>query len=290
MRQSACPRLTFDVVDVCKREMKHLSYAHVWQFVREVDGVLREHHGKVVETLQVRINLENRMVLAPHIDNWVAFAAASRTKSLALDLQPAGAYDCRYVFPFQLFDRQSSISCRLQHLQLSFVSLEPPSQFRGFPNLRKLHLQNVQVTRKDLEHVLSHCSCTLEWLAIARCRLLDDHQLAVDTPLPRLLYLRVQFCSTKIIRFNAANLATFEYHGHLIPIDLVQSSKLQGADIKLLYRDAIFHRVLISLLNGLPSVQSLTLDYVRVQTIEVPLTTHVLLIYHEVYIFVSTYT
>ncbi|KAF8677289.1 hypothetical protein HU200_046774 [Digitaria exilis] len=255
--RSACPRLTFDVVAMCKCEMKHLLYTHVWQFVREVDGVLRKHHGKVVETLQIRISLADR-ILAPHIDTWVGFAAISRTKNLTLDLRPPGGckqYDYLYVFPFHLFD-QESIS-RLQHLQLSFVSLDLPSQFKGFPNLRMLHLQIVQVNRKDLEHALSHC-CTLEWLCIHRCRL-DDDQLTLDSPLPRLLYLRVEFCSTKI-RFNAANLATFEYHGGFIPIDLVRSFKLQSANIKLLHKDAFFQRVLISLLNGLPSVQSLTLD------------------------------
>ncbi|KAF8772249.1 hypothetical protein HU200_005964 [Digitaria exilis] len=252
--RSACPRLTFDVVAMCKCEMKHLLYTHVWRFVREVDGVLRKHHGKVVETLQIRISLADR-ILAPHIDTWVGFAAISRTKNLTLDLKPPRGYkqyDYLYAFPFHLFD-QESIS-RLQHLQLSFVSLDLPSQFKGFPNLRMLHLQIVQVNRKGLEHVLSHC-CTLEWLCIHRCRL-DDDQLTLDSPLPRLLYLRVDFCSTKI-RFNAANLATFEYHGGFIPIDLVRSFKLQSANIKLLHKDAFFQRVLISLLNGLPRV---TLD------------------------------
>lgn len=253
--RSACPRLTFDVVAMCKCEMEDLLYTHVWQFVSEVNGVLRKHHGKVVETLQVKINLE-RSILAPHIDTWVGFAANSRTKNLVLDLKPVRFFehDYRYPFPFQLFDRES-IS-RLQHMQLSFVSLDPPSQFKGFPNLRKLHLQTVQVNRKDLEHVLSHC-CILEWLCIDRCRL--DDELTVDSPLPRLLYLRVEFCLTKI-RFNAVNLATFEYNGSFIPIDLVQSFKLQSANIKFFSYDIFQQRTLISLLNGLPSVQSLTLN------------------------------
>jgi hypothetical protein len=223
--------------------MEDLLYTHVWQFVSEVNGVLRKHHGKVVETLQVKINLEHS-ILAPHIDTWVGFAAISRTKNLVLDLKPVRflEHDYRYLFPFQLFDRES-IS-RLQHMQLSFVSLDPPSQFKGFPNLRKLHLQTVQVNRKDLEDILSHC-CILEWLCLDRCRL--DDELTVDSPLP---------------------LATFEYQGSFIPIDLVQSFKLQSANIEF-FENAIFqHRMLISLLNGLPSVQSLTLN-VRFQRIEV---------------------
>ncbi|CAN6352750.1 unnamed protein product [Urochloa humidicola] len=253
---SACPRLTFDVVSMCKCKMEDLLYTHVWQFVSEVNDVLRKHDGKVVETLQVKINFEDT-ILAPHIDTWLAFAATSRTKNLILDLISLKwrlqEYDDPYVFPFQLFDRES-IS-RLQHMRLGFVSLDPPPQFKGFPNLRKLHLQMVKINRKDLEDVLSHC-CTLEWLCISGCRL--DDELTVDSPLPHLLYLRVEFGFTRI-RFNAVNLATFEYQGQFIPIDLVQSFKLQSANIKF-FSNAIFQHALISLLNGLPSVQSLTLD------------------------------
>ncbi|CAL4995752.1 unnamed protein product [Urochloa decumbens] len=251
---SACPRLTFDVVAMCKCERKDLLYTHVRQFISEVNSVLQKHHGKVVETLQVEINFEDS-ILAPHIDTWLGFAAISGTKNLILDLNPERfrEKDDLYVFPFQLFDRES-IS-RLQHMRLCFISLNPPSQFKGFPNLRKLHLKTVKVKRKDLENVLSHC-CTLEWLCIDRCRL--DDELTVDSPLPRLLYLRVEFCLTKI-RFNAVNLVTFEYQGYFIPIDLVQSFKLQSANINF-FSNANFQRSFISLLNGLPSVQSLTLD------------------------------
>ncbi|RCV36350.1 hypothetical protein SEVIR_7G321800v4 [Setaria viridis] len=261
---SACPRLTFDVVAMCKCKREDLTYKHVWQFFLDVHNILWKHIGKVVETLHVKINFEDSIFMAHPIDTWVDFAAStSRTKNLILDLKPKRFLEYMdtelYVFPFQLLDRES-IS-RLQHMQLSFVSLDPPSHFKGFPNLRKLHLQMVHVSRKDLENMLSHCY-TLEWLHIDRCRL--DDELIVDSPLPRLTYLRVEFCLTKI-RFNAVNLATFEYVGCLIPIDLVRSFKLQSANITFL--NAIFQHVLISLLNGLPSVQSLTLD-IRFQRIE----------------------
>ncbi|KAF8648587.1 hypothetical protein HU200_064631 [Digitaria exilis] len=145
---------------------------------------------------------------------------------------------------------------RLQDMQLCFVSLSsPPPWFKGFPNLKRLHLQILQDNRKDLEHLLSLCRA-LEWLCIDRCNLEDD-ELTVDTPLSRLTYLRVERCRLTKIRFNAVNLATFEYDGNFIPIDLVSSFKLKSANIE--FDEAVFHHALVSLLNGLPNVQNLTL-------------------------------
>ncbi|RCV36918.1 hypothetical protein SETIT_8G020300v2 [Setaria italica] len=251
----ACPRLTFDAVEMfkCEREfMQEIWYRHVvWQFVREVNNILWKHKDKVVETLQVRINLEDS-ILARHIDTWVHFAATSRTKNLTLDLASGRFWEYKnlYEFPFQLLGRESISN--LQHMHLSYVSFYPPSWFKGFPNLRKLHLEAARFVRKNLEHMLSHCH-TLEWLHINRCHL---DELTVDSPLSRLLYLRVERCSFSKIKFNAANLATFEYVGSLIPIDLVHSFKLQSANIE--FEEAIIQHALTSLLHGLPSVQNLT--------------------------------
>ncbi|RCV30763.1 hypothetical protein SETIT_6G121400v2 [Setaria italica] len=143
---------------------------------------------------------------------------------------------------------------RLQHMQLSFVYLKLPLQFKGFPNLKKLYIQVVHASRKDLEHVLSHC-CKLEWLRIDRCNINDE--LTVDGPLPHLLYLYVENCKLTEIKFHAVNLATFKYEGAFIPIDLSHSSKLQNAYFRL--NEAVFQHALISLLKGLPNVQNLTL-------------------------------
>ena len=206
----------------------------------------------VVETLEIRIDFVDSLI--HHLDNWIDFAVSSRTKNLTLDLKPLkfrGRND-HYMFPFKLLD-DGSVR-RLQHMQLSFVFLKLPSQFSGFPNLRKLYIQVVQASRKDLEHVLSHC-CKLEWLRIDRCNLNDE--LMVDGLLPHLLYLYVEHCKLTRIKFHAVNLATFRYDGEFIPIDLSHSSKLQNAYFRL--NEAVFQEVLISLLKGLPNVQCLTL-------------------------------
>ncbi|CAM0148431.1 unnamed protein product [Urochloa decumbens] len=253
LQSAACPRLTFDIVAMCKCDKEDLLDGHIWQFASEVNGVLRKHHGKVVETLELRIIFVHS-ILARYIDAWVAFAAAARTKSLTLDLKPERflEYKDLYQFPFHLLD-QGSMS-RLQHMQLSFVSLNPPSCFKGFPNLRKLRLQALHdVNRKDLENMLSHCP-TLEWLYIDRCHL--DDALMVDTPLSHLLYLRVDCSKLTKIKFNAVNLAIFEYYGKFIPIDLVHSFKLKSANIDL--DDEVFPHMLESLLSDLPGLQNLT--------------------------------
>lgn len=248
---SECPRLIFDAVVICKCQRVHL-HQHTERFIREVNAALQKYHGRVVETLEIRVDYVDN--LAHHLNNWIDFAVSSRTKNLTLDLKPKTFWECNdpYVFPFKLFGN-GIISC-LQHMKLSFVSLKPPSQFSGFPNLRKLHIQVPYVSRKDLEHVLSRC-CNLEWLKMDRCKLNDE--LTVDTSLSHLLYLHFEHCKLTQIQFNAVNLATFIYEGDFVPLDLRNSSKLQSAYIKL--SKAVFQHSLISLLNGLPYVQNLTL-------------------------------
>ncbi|RLM62040.1 hypothetical protein C2845_PM14G08530 [Panicum miliaceum] len=170
-------------------------------------------------------------------------------------------YKDRYAFPFQLLDGGNIP--RIEQMQLSFLSLNPPDQFRGFRYLRKLHLQLIHVSRKDIEHMLSRC-CNLEWLCIDRCNLNDD--LTVDGSLSRLRYLRVEYSELTKIEFHAVNLVTFEYIGSLIPIDLSRSLKLQSANIRL--GKTTFQHAGMSLLNGLQRVQNLTLR-ISLQHLEV---------------------
>ncbi|TVU50837.1 hypothetical protein EJB05_02228, partial [Eragrostis curvula] len=260
---STCPRLTFDAAVMCKCHRIDL-HKYTEKFINEVNAVLQKHQDKVVETLEVRTDFVGSLLVASHINSCVDFAVSSRTKNLTLDLKPErfwDYYDHRYVFPFQLLD--GGRGSHLRHMQLSFVSLEPPPHFRGFPNLRKLHLQIVCVNGKDLEHTLSRC-CKLEWLRIDRCDIKGE--LIVDGLLTHLLYLRVEYCLflTKI-KFHAANLAIFEYDGPFIPIDLTNSLKLQSANIEL--DKATFQHALPSLLDGFPSVVNLTLR-IRLQYLE----------------------
>lgn len=271
---SACPRLSFDAVAICKCERYELSETiQVARFILHVNSVLQKHRScDVVETLEVRTDFVGGAhgLLAHHIHTWVEFAVSSRTKNLTLDLSPRiwwehhdGSYLPRkqdlYVFPFQqlpavVSDSNTNWGSSLQQLHLSFVSFRPPSQFKGFPNLRKLHLEALHIAREDLEHLLSRCASKVQWLRINKC--VVDDQLTLATPLPSLLYLNVERGLVTKIDINAVNLATFEYTGCLVPIHLVHSLNLQGANLDLL--ETVFEHALISLVNGIPSVQRLT--------------------------------
>ncbi|KAL6853902.1 hypothetical protein ACP4OV_019931 [Aristida adscensionis] len=257
---TVCPKLRFDGAAMRSGDLKPCSH----QFVGDVDQVLKEYHGKVIEQLEVKFEFDK--ILAQHLDSWIKSALSSRAKSLALDLLPVkwGLRPDRYRFPFELFDDESM--SRLQRVQLSFVSLRPPpSKFIGFPNLKKLDLHVLNVTRKDLQDMLSN-SCNLEWLSIVRCHLGDE--LRVVRPLPRLLYLHVARCEISKIEFSAINLQTFVYEGMAVPIYLGHPAELKDATVNFSRRITL-QFALTALPNLLPSVRSLILHPVTM-VLEVP--------------------
>ncbi|KAG0513474.1 hypothetical protein BDA96_10G105400 [Sorghum bicolor] len=224
---TVCPKLRFDGAAMCGQDVAGTQH-YTRKFIDNVNGVLKQYHGKVVEEFGVKFEFD--AMLAEHLDCWVNFALSSRAKNLALDLLPArwGLRPDRYRFPIELFDG-GRIS-RLQHLQLSCVSFdEPSSQLCGFPNLKKLDLDVVNITRKGLEDMLSNCS-NLEWLSIGRCHL-DNDELRVHRPLPRLLYLNVAYCAISKIEFIAMNLQTFVFQGSWINFYLGTALALK--DVKL---------------------------------------------------------
>ncbi|KAJ1258485.1 hypothetical protein BS78_10G079300 [Paspalum vaginatum] len=247
------PKLRFDSMTMCSSSSTHGSDQYTQEFIRNVNAVLQQHKGNFVEHFEIKFGLNGELVI--HLDNWVGFVVASHVKNLALDLIPAnfrGRND-RYLLPSELLKKEST-SC-LRNLQLSFVSIKLPAQFSGFPNIRKLDLQSVDVTFKDLEDMVSSCS-NLEWLSIVRCHL--DDELKIDLPLPRLLYLCVAYCRITRIKFNAMKLKTFDCRGGRYPIDLIQSLELKDANLH--YFDSItLENTLTTLPTVLPSVESLNL-------------------------------
>ncbi|TVU06689.1 hypothetical protein EJB05_49913, partial [Eragrostis curvula] len=88
---STFPRLTFDGVAMCKCDRAHLQQ-HIGKFIHEVNAVLQKHGGMVVETLEVRINFIDNLLIR-HLNNWVGFAVSSQTKNLTLDLKPDRFWD-----------------------------------------------------------------------------------------------------------------------------------------------------------------------------------------------------
>uniref|UniRef100_A0A0D9VUE0 SWIM-type domain-containing protein n=1 Tax=Leersia perrieri TaxID=77586 RepID=A0A0D9VUE0_9ORYZ len=192
------------------------------KFIDNVNNALRIHCGNMVEVLEVKVEFDHQLV--DHLNNWVSFAVSSR------------------------------------HIQLSFVSLRLPSQFRGFPNLRKLDIHYIDTSAKDLHYMLSNC-CNLEWLRIARCHL--DDELKVDCPLPHLLHLEVLHCRITKIKFCAMKLSSFVYKGQWLPIELSHSSELKN--VYVCFMQAIFQHAVSGLLNICPNVQNMRLHFCSVK-------------------------
>uniref|UniRef100_K3Y2F1 At1g61320/AtMIF1 LRR domain-containing protein n=1 Tax=Setaria italica TaxID=4555 RepID=K3Y2F1_SETIT len=233
--QKLNPKLRFDGTKMCSSKGICGSKQYTQEFIQNVNA------------------LNSKLVV--HLDSWVRFVVASQAKNLAIDLVPVkfpGRND-RYLLPNELLDIRTA--SRLQHIQLGFVSIRLPSQFSGFPNLRKLDLDMINVTAKDIEEMLSSCS-NLEWLCIVRCHL--DDELKVDLPLPCLLYLCVAHCRITGIKFNAMKLQTFECRGGRYPLDLTQSLELK--DARLDFIDSVtLDYALTTLPTVLPSVENLIL-------------------------------
>ncbi|XP_047055002.1 FBD-associated F-box protein At1g66310-like [Lolium rigidum] len=252
---TVCPKLCFDGITMFGKNMHNKKIKHSTQkFIDNVNTVLQQCHGRVVEELGVKFEFDTMLV--DHLNSWIRFAVSSHAKFLAFDLKPSGleALSCpQYIFPFQLLDN-SSIS-RLQHIQLCFVSVKPPAQFSGFPNLAKLCLSRVHVSSKDLHHMLSSC-CNLEWLSIGQCYQLGG-ELKVDSPLSHLLYLNIAFSELTRIEFHAVELRTFVYEGPPVPIHLNKSTGLENADIHFI---GVTIEDAVSALNSvLINVQNLTM-------------------------------
>ncbi|CAL5051689.1 unnamed protein product [Urochloa decumbens] len=249
-------KLRFDCTKLCGKFSSENYRTRALNFVEKVNRVLRLQHGKVVETLEIKV--EFYMILAFHLDRWVRFAATSRTKNLSLDLVPKsyGTYSDWYVFPSEVLDGE--FTSRLQQIQLSFVSFKLPSQFSGFPKLKRLDLNLLRVTRMDLQDMLSGCS-KLEWLSIVNCDLEDE--LIVDRPLSHLQYLRIACCKMTKIELHATKLKTFIYHAAQLPdfpTITIQAQELKDADIAVT-DSTTFEHALTALPKMFARVQNLSL-------------------------------
>lgn len=245
-------KMSFEGITMCGKNICG-KQKYVSKFISNVYAVLLQCRGRAVEDFTVKFDFDTMLV--GHLNNWVTFAVSLRTKFLTLDLTPKdfrGRND-RYMFPFKLLDA-GSVSC-IQKIQLSFVDLQPPAQFSGFLNLRKLDLNLAHVSGNDLTKMLS-CSNKLEWLRITRCHLHDE--LKVNNPLPCLVYLNVSYCEISKISLRAANLRTFVYKGRPVHIDFNKPSEVEDADI--CFSRVTLEQAITELANTLATVKYLTFD------------------------------
>uniref|UniRef100_A0A0E0Q4B2 Uncharacterized protein n=1 Tax=Oryza rufipogon TaxID=4529 RepID=A0A0E0Q4B2_ORYRU len=180
-------------------------------FIERVDSVLKQRSGLGVQTVAILYELENED--ADHIDRWLNFVIASKTKQLILDLDPYYPKVAPYNFPFKLFNATNSL--QLQALKLISVSLKLPANFMGFRNLQKLKLDCTDISDDDMQTLVSNCNA-LNFLGILYCGMLT--RLQTSQPLNQLKHLQVENCTMlQDIQLNFG-LTKLEYEGPLIPL------------------------------------------------------------------------
>ncbi|XP_051123621.1 F-box/FBD/LRR-repeat protein At1g13570-like isoform X2 [Andrographis paniculata] len=82
------------------------------------------------------------------IDRWILFLSRGSLKEFILEIWKGHRYklpSCVYLF-------QS-----LNHLELFNCLLKPPSNFKGFKNLKSLDLQHITMDQTSFEHMISSC-------------------------------------------------------------------------------------------------------------------------------------
>ncbi|KAK1606571.1 hypothetical protein QYE76_030244 [Lolium multiflorum] len=81
-------QLTFNGLTFIRRSVKfspsYYATARKEEFNARVDAILQQHCGEGVQRMQVKYALDNKS--ADHLDRWVSFAIASKTKELTLFL------------------------------------------------------------------------------------------------------------------------------------------------------------------------------------------------------------
>lgn len=264
--------LTFDPATMRKHYFKTSSgdgFINDKEFIARVHTVLNQHSGERVEHMEVKFGLHNKH--AAHIDRWVNFAIAAKTKELVIDLSGGHgilsfrnlSYDIHrvreepYTVPSQLFSTYNG--SHLKHLDLTTVSLRLPADFIGFPNLKHLTLVDVCMNDEDVQRMLSGCNL-LEFFKIAYCR--TATRIKISHPLDQLKHLVLDDCPLlQEIELNCSPM-TLVYSGTVVPIVLASSSRLTSISIKFL---TAYHDALNYIVTGFPSMlqslETLTLHY-----------------------------
>uniref|UniRef100_A0ACD5ZET9 Uncharacterized protein n=1 Tax=Avena sativa TaxID=4498 RepID=A0ACD5ZET9_AVESA len=198
------------------------------KFIKSVGVVLQQHEGVGTENIRISFHLCDRY--ADHMDKWVKYTIASKAKGLILELlsMKFGPTIVRYNFPLQMLDTKKNSS--LRRLRLHFVSLCPPADFRGFQNLTRLCLQDVNITNEDLQRLLSEGN-HLECFRIACCETLTS--LRIPHYVNRLKFLLVLSCPLLQDITLDCVVPALHYRGPLIPLELAAPSKLTNLWVEL---------------------------------------------------------
>uniref|UniRef100_A0A0E0KWR7 F-box domain-containing protein n=1 Tax=Oryza punctata TaxID=4537 RepID=A0A0E0KWR7_ORYPU len=261
--------LTFDKGTMRKHDAKAFTGYRVprdEEFITRVDTVLRQHNGMGVERMKIKFRLHSKH--ADHIDRWVNFAIASKTKDFVIDLSgyaktaffrdlSCGKRTVReepYNLPLQLFSPNYG-SC-LRCLELTTVSLQLPTDFKGFFNLKILSLVDVSITDEHVQCMLSKCNL-LEFLEIAYCRMVTSIRML--HPLNQLKHLVVDICpKLQGIELNCSPI-TLKYTGKYLPLIFASTSRLTSSSILFLTSQSALSYIVTGFPSTLSRLETLTL-------------------------------
>ncbi|KAJ1275626.1 hypothetical protein BS78_05G149800 [Paspalum vaginatum] len=261
--------LTFDERTMRKsyfRTINRYKLLRNEEFITRVDTVLRQHSGMGVECMQIKFRLHRNH--ADHIDKWVDFAVASKTKKLVVNLSghdkfgffldlTSGRRIVRkepYILPSQLFS--PSNGSYLQCLKLTTVSVQLPYDFEGFLNLKSLTSVDLSITDEDVQRMLSKCNL-LEFLEISFCRTVTS--IRVLHPLDRLMHLVVDICPVlQGIELNCSPI-TLKYSGCMVPLMFSSTCRLTDISIVLLTYQSALSYIVTGFPSTLPKLRTLSL-------------------------------
>ncbi|XP_058775538.1 F-box/FBD/LRR-repeat protein At1g13570-like [Vicia villosa] len=144
--------------------------------VKFISKVLLVHQGPIH-----KFQITHRSLLTfLEMDEWILFLSRNGVKDLTLDF---GVYEF-FIMPTCLFDCE-----KLTRLELSRCELYPPVSFKGFVNLKRLDLNQVLISSKAIERLVSTCPL-LECLSLKRC---DCLALTISAPKLKYVHLYGEF-------------------------------------------------------------------------------------------------
>lgn len=211
-----------------EREKKLVFCRHVDSFLSQLPkSTDHDHDDHPVKQFKVQFHLGDKHASA--LDRWVSFALDRSAQEIIIDLKHA---DHRvknlkkYKFPLRLLLEHrvrksksmilSASSLKRLHLAsvcISLNNMQDGREFDGLSTLTSLTLDSVDISRTQLESMISKCH-NLQHLKL----LYIDHVEGLEingTGLPALSYLQVKSCYDLMsIDIKAASqLVTFEYVG-----------------------------------------------------------------------------
>nr|CBG76279.1 OO_Ba0005L10-OO_Ba0081K17.30 [Oryza officinalis] len=225
-----------------------------YEFITRVDAVLRQHNGMGVQRMEIKFRLHSKH--ADHIDRWVNFAIASKTKEIVVDLsgQDKGSFFTDLSDGTRLFS--PNYGSYLRCLEHTTVSLQLPADFKGFVNLKSLSLVDMSITDEDVQCMLSKCNL-LEFLEISYCRTVTSIRMLY--PLDRLKHLVVDICPIlDEIELNCSP-TTLKYNGDMVPLKFASTSRLTNISILLFTGQSALSYIVTGFPTTLSRLETLTL-------------------------------